>query len=104
MWSKTVEVLDPYKALMESKNKEEKEKTVKKSGFKDFLKFAAIYAKTLLLFIVMGIGFFTIYSVAWITLGIPVYGWTGLFVVGLTVLTEFGYFKWAMGGLDNEEK
>lgn len=79
MWSKTVEV---WKAKL------------KKNGFKDFLKFAAAYTQLLLLFVVMGIGFFTIYSVVWLSLGIPVYGWTGLFVTGLTVLTEFGYFKW----------
>lgn len=43
---------------------------------------------------VMGMGFFTIYALVWVGLGIPTGWWAGLTVTVLTIASEYGFITW----------
>lgn len=49
------------------------------------------------LLLVLGLGFFTAYALAWVGLGIPAGWWASLTVTVLTIASEYGFIKWMEG-------
>lgn len=50
--------------------------------------------KFMIFFIVTIVGFFSIYAIMWVQLGLPINRWASLIVFTLTGLSEWGYIKW----------
>ena len=54
----------------------------------------ANYIKFIIFIFVTFIGFFTIYAMIWVGVGLPVNLWTSLIVVVISGLSEWGYVSW----------
>ena len=93
MWSKSIEIFDPYEALMETKTGK-KGKTMKKNKLKDYIKNLGDFMQAALLFLMMGIGWLTVYSMVWVMIGLPVAGWSLILLAVMAGATEYGYYKW----------
>lgn len=51
------------------------------------------YVKLAVLLLTTLLGFFTIYAVAWVQLGLPIAWWSTLIVITLSCLSEHGFIK-----------
>ena len=40
------------------------------------------------------VGFFTIYAMIWVSIGLPVNWWASLIIVAISALSEWGYVPW----------
>jgi hypothetical protein len=61
---------------------------------KDYIKSFGDFMKVFLLFLMMTIGWFAVYSLVWICLGFPVTVGAGVLLVFFAVVTEVVYFIW----------
>ena len=61
-------------------------------------------AKMLVMVNVMVFGFFVIYAVIWVSLGLPVTSWSAVILVVLDVLSILGFFCWAGKGVKDEDE
>ena len=52
------------------------------------------YFKLLIFLVVTAVGFFTIYAITWVQVGLPINTWTSLIVFTLAGLSEWRYIKW----------
>lgn len=85
MWSKSVEVLDPYEALSEGEPEVKQAKETKRSFFAHLFDWFRI----LLFGWVTLFGFFATYAVIWVSLGLGTEWWASISVIALTVVSEF---------------
>ena len=52
------------------------------------------YVKLAILSLIILLGFFVIYAVAWIKIGLPIAWWSSWVVITLSGLSEYGFIKW----------
>ncbi len=88
MWSKSIEVFNPYEALSEGQPKD----TAKKKRKFDKELAINIIKLGVLIWVTM-LGFFTTYALIWVGLGIPTGTVASLVVLALTCASEFGLYK-----------
>ena len=62
----------------------------------DVREMIANYIKFIIFLFVTFIGFFTIYAMIWVGVGLPVNSWTSLIIVVISGLSEWGYVSWLM--------
>lgn len=60
-------------------------------------------AKLLVLSNVMVFGFFFIYAVLWVSLGLPVGSWSAAALIVLDILSVFGFYWWCSKGDTDED-
>lgn len=54
----------------------------------------ANYIKFIIFLLVTLVGFFTIYAMIWVCVGLPVNRWASLIIVAISALSEWGYVSW----------
>lgn len=54
----------------------------------------ANYIKFIIFLFVTLIGFFTIYAMIWVGVGLPVNSWISLIIIAISGLSEWGYVSW----------
>ena len=54
----------------------------------------ANYIKFIIFLFVTFIGFFTIYAMIWVCVGLPIDWWASIIVVVISTLSECGYMSW----------
>ena len=54
------------------------------------------YIKFIIFLLVTLIGFFTIYTVIWVGVGLPVNWFASIIIVAISALSEWGYVSWLM--------
>ena len=54
------------------------------------------YIKFIIFLLVTLIGFFTIYTMIWVFVGLPVNWLASLIIVAISALSEWGYVSWLM--------
>ena len=52
------------------------------------------YIKFIIFLLVTLIGFFTIYAMIWVFIGLPVNWLASLIIVAISILSEWGYISW----------
>ena len=62
----------------------------------DVREMIANYIKFIIFLFVTFIGFFTIYAMIWVGVGLSVNSWTSLIIVVISGLSEWGYVSWLM--------
>ena len=62
----------------------------------DVRKTIANYIKFIIFLLVTLIGFFTIYVMIWVFVGLPVNWLASLIIVAISALSEWGYVSWLM--------